>query len=237
MSRTDVSRPRSDVSAGRSPRSDGLLALAGAGIAAAIIVLLHFVENEFEPSSRFISEYVLGDWGWLMNVAFFALGGAIVAVAHGLRRGLSPGRRVTASVRLLYVGGITTVLTAFLNSDALADTDAGRTSWHGTVHQLLGFIGIVCLTVATFFLRGVFARDAQWRRFAPHALMFAIATVATFVLVLVAPMDSFGIAQRVFVTVDLLWIGTLGCGLVSAEHVAEHAGSSSATPVTGPTVA
>ena len=219
MSRTDVSRPRSDVSAGRSPRSDGRLALAGAGIAAAIIVLLHFVENEFEPSSRFISEYVLGDWGWLMNLAFLAMGGAIVAAAHGLRRGLSPGRRVTATVRLMYVGGITTVLTAFLNSDAVADMDAGRTSWHGTLHGLLGFIGVACMTVSVFFLRGVFARDAQWRRFAPQALMFAITTLAMFVLVLVAPMESFGIPQRLFVTVDLLWIGTLGCGLVSAEHV------------------
>jgi hypothetical protein len=206
------------VSAGWSPRSDGLLALAGAGIFAVSVVVLHFVEKEFEPSSRFISEYVLGDWGWLMNLAFFALGGAIVAVAHGLRRGLSPGRRVTASVRLLYVGGITTVLTAFLNTDALADTDAGRTSWHGTAHQLLGFIGIACLTVATFFLRGVFARDAQWRRFAPHALMFAVTTLAMFVLVLVAPTDSFGIAQRLFVTVDLLWIGTLGGALLGAER-------------------
>jgi hypothetical protein len=144
------------------------------------------------------------------------LGGAIVALAHGLRRGLSPGRRVTASVRTLYVAGITTVLTAFLNSDGVVNADAGRTTWHGTLHDLLGFIGIACMIVAAFFLRGVFARDAQWRPFAPHALMFAIAIAATFVLVLVAPGDSFGIAQRVTVTVDLLWIGTLGCGLVGA---------------------
>src|SRR4029450_13213707 len=69
VTRTDVSRPRADVSAGWSSRSDGLLALAGAGIFAAMVVLLHFVENEFEPSSRFISEYVLGGWGWLRKGA------------------------------------------------------------------------------------------------------------------------------------------------------------------------
>jgi hypothetical protein len=217
MSRTDVSRPRSELSAGRSPRSDGLLALAGAGTFAAIVVLLHYVENEFEPSSRFISEYVLGGWGWLMNIAFTALGGAFLALAHGLRRGLSPGRRVTASVRLMYVVGITVVLTAAFNSDSIADVEANRASWHGTLHDLFGFISFGCVIVAAFFLRGVFARDAQWRRFAPHALMFAITMVATFVLVLIAPMDSFGVAQRVFVTVDLLWIGTLGCGLLGAE--------------------
>jgi hypothetical protein len=216
VSGTHVSRPRSDDSAGRSPRSDGLLTLAGVGTFAALVILLHFVENEFEPSSRFMSEYVLGDWGLLMNVAFIALGGAFLALAHGLRRALSPGRRVTASVRLMYVVGITTVLTGLFNSDSIADVDAGRASWHGTIHDLLGFVSFACMIVATFFLRGVFARDAQWRRLAPHALMFAMTIVSAFVLLMATPSDSIGVAQRVFVTIDLLWIGTLGCGLVGA---------------------
>ena len=66
------------------------MALAGTGIFAANIVVLHFVEDEFQPCCSFISEYVLGDWGWLMNLAFIALGGAFLAVAHGLRSTLSP---------------------------------------------------------------------------------------------------------------------------------------------------
>jgi hypothetical protein len=78
MSRTDVYRPTPDVSTPtrRSPRSDGLLALAGAGTFAALVILLHFVEKDFDPGRRFISEYVLGDWGLLMNLAFIALGAA-----------------------------------------------------------------------------------------------------------------------------------------------------------------
>jgi hypothetical protein len=71
--------------------------------------------------------------------------------------------------------------------------------------------------VAAFFLRGVFAGDPQWRRFALHTQLFAIIIVVTFVLMMVAPLDSVGVAQRVFVTVDLFWIGTLGCALVGAE--------------------
>jgi Protein of unknown function (DUF998) len=216
MSSPDVPRPRTDDAAGRSPRPDGLLALAGAGTFAAIVVLLHFVEKEFEPGGRFISEYVLGDWGWLMNIAFVVLGGSFLALAHGLRRGLSPGRRVTASVRVMYFVGITVVLTGFFNSDSIDDLEADRMSWHGTIHDLLGLIRFVGVVVAAFFLRGVFARGPHWRRFAPHALMFAVTMLGTFVLVLVAPTDSVGVAQRVFVTVDLLWIGTLGCALVGA---------------------
>lgn len=42
--------------------------------AAAFVVLLaalHFLEPEFDPSWRFISEYELGRYGWAMRLAFF----------------------------------------------------------------------------------------------------------------------------------------------------------------------
>jgi hypothetical protein len=122
----------------------------------------------------------------------------------------------------MYIAGITTVLSGSFNSDSLAYVQANQASWHGTLHDLSGSIGTACAIVATFFFRGVFARDAQWRRFAPHALMFAITMVSTFVLVLVAPTDSFGVAQRLFVTVDVLWMGTLGCGLLGAKAALPH---------------
>ena len=111
MSRTDVSRPKSDVSDQSVRRArTACWHWPAPGSSRPSSFVLHVVEDEFEPCSRFISEYVLGDWGWLMNLAFIALGGAFLAVAHGLRRTLSPGRRVTASVRLMYIAGITIVL-------------------------------------------------------------------------------------------------------------------------------
>lgn len=218
MSRTDVSRPIPELSDARwSPRRDGLLALAGGGTFATIVVLMHVVEDEFEPGSRFISEYVLGDWGLLMNVAFIALGGAFLALAHGLRSSLSPGRRVTATVSLLYISGITDIGSGLFNSDSIADPEAGPASWHQILHDLFGFLGMGCVMVALFFLRGVFARDAQWHRLAPQAPMFAIVNVATFVLMMAASTDTIGVAQRVFVTQALLCLGTLACGLVGSE--------------------
>jgi len=219
MSRTDVLRPTPDVSARRSPRSDGVLILAGAGIFATLVVVLHYLENDFKPCCRYISEYVLGDWGWVMNLAFAALGVAFLGLAHGLRSTLMPGRRVTASIRLIYITAVTVLATAFFNSDSVADQQANVSTWHGTLHDLFGFLGFACVTVATFFLRGVFTRDPQWRRFAPHALLFAIVIVVMFAVTIFAPLDSFGVAQRVFVMVDVLWLGTLGCALLTAEPV------------------
>lgn len=38
-----------------------------------LLVALHFLRPDLDPSWRFISEYELGDFGWVMRLAFFSL--------------------------------------------------------------------------------------------------------------------------------------------------------------------
>ncbi len=44
-----------------------------AALFAAILVALHFLRPDLDPSWRFISEYEIGDFGWMMRLAFAAL--------------------------------------------------------------------------------------------------------------------------------------------------------------------
>ncbi len=50
------------------------LAFAGAAIWVILIVVLHILEPEFDPSWRMLSEYELGSYGWMMQLAFFSMG-------------------------------------------------------------------------------------------------------------------------------------------------------------------
>jgi len=50
----------------------------------AILFLLHFLEPEFDPSWRMISEYALGRYGWMMTLAFFCWGGSVLALLVAL---------------------------------------------------------------------------------------------------------------------------------------------------------
>ena len=44
------------------------------GVLFAVLLLsLHVLEPEFDPTWRFVSEYMLGDFGWLMHLAFLTL--------------------------------------------------------------------------------------------------------------------------------------------------------------------
>ena len=56
------------------------LAFGFAAVFLILLIALHFLEPEFDPSWRWISEYELGRYGWMMSVAFFSIGGSALAV-------------------------------------------------------------------------------------------------------------------------------------------------------------
>jgi hypothetical protein len=64
-------------------RNAALLSGASTGTFLVILVVLHVLRPDLDPSWRFISEYELGPHGWLMHVAFISLavGTASVALA------------------------------------------------------------------------------------------------------------------------------------------------------------
>ena len=59
------------------------------GLFALLLVGLHVIEPEYDPTWRFVSEYALGRFGWVMSVAFGALAvsllGTVVAIARHVR--------------------------------------------------------------------------------------------------------------------------------------------------------
>jgi hypothetical protein len=56
------------------------LAVAGPLLCLALVALLHVLESEVNDSDA-VSEYALGDFGWLMNAAFFSGAAGIGALA------------------------------------------------------------------------------------------------------------------------------------------------------------
>ncbi|HVN81339.1 MAG TPA: DUF998 domain-containing protein [Terriglobia bacterium] len=51
-----------------------------AAIFFAILILLHFLKREFDPTWRMISEYEIGRFGWMMRIAFFCWGASTLAL-------------------------------------------------------------------------------------------------------------------------------------------------------------
>jgi hypothetical protein len=106
-----------------------------------LVVLLHRLEPEFDPSWRMLSEYALGQYGVLMRAAFLAGGTGVIAVALALARSAGP-----ASLGLVLVA-IGPLGAAFIDTDPIT-TPRAKVSRRSTVHAALGSLFILGFPVA-----------------------------------------------------------------------------------------
>jgi hypothetical protein len=191
-------------------------ALGGVACFAAVVLAMHLLESDFDPRDRFVSEYVLGDWGLLMNAGFFALGIGTISLALALGRALAPSRR-TRVVRWLYIcAGAATIVAGMFNSDELVDGEVAEVTAQGAIHDVASLVLFATSIVAAFLLRKVFAATPGWEHRAMFAPIVGTTLIAGFVATGVLT-DWFGLAQRAFVAVLVGWLGLLATWLIVAE--------------------
>ncbi len=116
-------------------------ALGAVALAVALIVLLHFLEPEFDPSWRMLSEYSLGRYGVLMRVAFVAMGTAVIAVAVALWEAAGPWSLGLVLVAIGPLGA------AFVDTDPIT-TPRPQMSRQSNVHAALGSLFILGFPLA-----------------------------------------------------------------------------------------
>lgn len=196
-----------------SARQLGTIGILGTGWVVSVTIALHVLDPELDPVKRTISEYALGPYWWLQKSSDLALGTGILGVGLGLRRTLAPRARARTAVALLLIVGASFLLSGIFDPDPIGATDATTT---GAVHATAAMAALLGGLTSAWLLRGVFAADPSWRRFAAAERLFALAItlaiVATFAVFAVAkpPAEGpVGLVQRVLVAVLLAWLATL----------------------------
>jgi hypothetical membrane protein len=158
-----------------------------------VIVLtgLHFLEPEFDPRFRFMSEYALSAHGWLMTTTFFVLGLATFVVAVALRDVHQSSRAARLGFGLLAVGSLFVCL-AGVFKDSLP-------------HLLAGVVFFPSVAMAVLLLSWSFRQAAGWRTIYRATLFIALGMLAAFVS-MDADVGMPGLQQRVFIFLFLLWL-------------------------------
>jgi hypothetical protein len=152
-----------------SMRLAALIAAVAAAVNLLVLGLLHVVSPEVDPVTRAVSEYALGDFGWLATIGTVAEGVGAIALAVALRR-------ERAAALLLLVFGLVKLAMPLFPVDALGApaTSAGR------VHSVLGILTFFLFPLAALLLFGALRRMGS--RLAPGiAVVLAIATVGVLV--------------------------------------------------------
>ena len=165
-----------------------------------LVVAANLIQrNDYSAAREAVSNLALGQAGWLMTLAFLALGSGTLLVGVLVRR-LIPGAIVGPV--LLAAGACTTLLSAVFQTDA----EGASSTLHGTIHIALG-LGSFALVIASITACTVsFLRSRQRRGIGILSAVWAIAAFGAVVLTFVLPESMFGIGQRVFLAVAISWM-------------------------------
>ena len=153
------------------------LAALGSLAVALIILALHAIKPEYQPSWRFISEYAIGPQGWIMQAAFLLWAASCGALAFALR-GHARSRRGRAGLVVLAVVAIALVPAGLFPQDPVTAPPEAHTV-SGTIHAIASMIGVPGIALAA-----VLISSALWRTHAdwtPHRRLLMASAHATWI--------------------------------------------------------
>jgi hypothetical protein len=176
-----------------------------------LVAVLHVLEPEVNDSDA-VSEYALGDYGWLTNIAFFSGAAGIGALAVALYRSLAHSKTAIAGIVLLSIAAVAWVLLGAGN----IDPEGADATTHGLIHGIGFFLGLPTRLAAPLVLAAAFHRDGRWADYRRLTLALGIAALA-------AEVAGFsGLASVVTLRLSLglwlVWIALTGARVLGWRH-------------------
>ena len=156
-----------------------------------VVAALHFLEPNYDPRYRFLSEYQWSGHGWLMYTTFFVLAVATLTVALVLRKVHRSALSAREGFGLLVLGAIGICIAGAFRGFPL--------------HDVGGAIGLPSIAKATLFFAWSFRLHADWQPEFWPSLLIGLAMLTAF-LSIVVNVGMPGLQQRIFLGLFLLWL-------------------------------
>jgi len=179
-----------------------------------LLCSLHLLQPEFDPTWRFISEYALGDFGWMMHLAFGLLALAQISIAITIFPHI---RTVTGYIGLVILGisAIGVIIAGIFVTDPISVSPDDAT-FSGSMHSIGAMLDYTPLAALLISLS--LCRLDVWRPMKRVMLTIAmIAIVAMLVFVLQIPQDGqfgpevlAGMFGRFLILAEITWLIVVG---------------------------
>jgi hypothetical protein len=136
------------------------LSLAAAATFLVLLALLHIIKPELDPSWRMISEYEIGEFGWVMRLAFLALSFSHAALLVAIRPHVRTiGGRV--GLVLLLLGVVGTAMGGIFTTDPITATEDQLTT-RGSLHGMGFLLGVPAFPIAATLISRALALAPAW---------------------------------------------------------------------------
>ena len=178
-------------------------ALGGLGTYVVLLVAAHLLRTDLDPASRFVSEYAVGPFGFLVTASFFVLGASSAAVAVVALRVRSSGSTWIGAI-LLLIWSIAVALSGVFPTDL----QGGQETFAGRVHNELAMVAFPSVLAASLVLSlGLWRTEASVAvKAARLVLGLAAFVVLACTVAVLGRIGLVGVGQRVFLGLILAWL-------------------------------
>jgi hypothetical protein len=163
--------------------SSARISFIGTSTFIVLLSALHVLKPEIDPSWRFISEYAIGAFGWMMSLAFMAFATGFAALFAALRPSLSGiAGRVGGGALLISAAGL--VLAAIFTTDPVTIA-SGEATTRGKLHSFGGALGLA-IPFAVGFVSWRLVKDARWAHVRVAVLVSAFVAILAFLVAFIS---------------------------------------------------
>ena len=126
-----------------------------------LLILLHFLKPDFDPSWRMVSEYAIGDWGWAMHITFILFAASSFSCFFALR---SKIKSTTGKIGLVFLitAAISLSFAAIFGTDPIT-TEIGDITLTGIIHGLAAGLGMPSIPFAAGLISIELLKNKIWK--------------------------------------------------------------------------
>ncbi|GCE28568.1 hypothetical protein KDA_40520 [Dictyobacter alpinus] len=136
------------------------LSFAAASVSLVLLAALHLLKPEFDPSWRMVSEYSIGNYGWVMQLVFLTMALSCVTCFIAIRSYIRTLGGYIGLAILLVTAAALAAAAIFTIDPITASKDSLTT--HGNLHALASIIGVPGLPLAALLVSRSLARHPAW---------------------------------------------------------------------------
>ncbi|KIC93577.1 DUF998 domain-containing protein [Flavihumibacter solisilvae] len=136
------------------------ISISAAIVSLLLMTLLHALKTDLEPAGHMLSEYAIGEYGWVMQLSFDLWALSCYALGVSIRSQVVT-RSGRVGVMLLYVAGCALILGAVFVIDSPYATPVTPTA-HGSLHGLSAMIGLPGQAIAGLLISYSLRLNPGW---------------------------------------------------------------------------
>ena len=136
-----------------------------------LIAILHGMKNDLYPAAHMVSEYAIGPYGWIMQLAFFAWALSCIYLGSVIRPHLNTRGGKIGQV-LLIIAGFALIMGGvfIIDSPYVAIPEP---TLHGSLHGLSAMVGLPAQAIAGILISNSLKRNPAWVLARKPVILFA----------------------------------------------------------------